>query len=75
MRSECNESYDWCPYMTVVTCADTMNIPYVFSCFYCLSNYYTSDICHLLISGVDMKIASDILCESNESHCKLPVNR
>ena len=29
-----------------------------------MKNYYTSDICQLLISGVGVKTASDILCES-----------
>ena len=51
------------------------HVPYVFSSFYCLKNYYTSDICHLLISGVGVKIASDILCESDGCHCTLPVRR
>ena len=34
-----------------------------------------SDICHLLISGVGVNIATDILCESDGCHCKLPVSR
>ena len=34
-----------------------------------------SDICHLLIYGVDVNIATDILCESDGCHCKLPVSR
>ena len=31
--------------------------------FYCQNNHYTSDICHLLIFGVDVKIATHNLCE------------
>ena len=34
-----------------------------------------SDVCHLLISGVGVNIATDILCESDGCHCKLPVSR
>ena len=34
-----------------------------------------SDIYHLLISGVGVNIATDILCESDGCHCKLPVSR
>ena len=34
-----------------------------------------SDICHLLISGVDVNIATDIVCESDGSHCQLAVSR
>ena len=34
-----------------------------------------SDICHLLIYGVVVNIATDILCESDGCHCKLPVSR
>ena len=34
-----------------------------------------SDICHLLIYGVGENIATDILCESDGCHCKLPVSR
>ena len=32
-----------------------------------------SDICHLLISRVGVNIATDILCDSDDCHCKLPV--
>ena len=42
--------------------------------FYCLKNYYTIDICHLLISGVGLKMAIDILCESDGCHRKLAVS-
>ena len=41
LRSECNEGCDWCIYVTVVTCADTLTSTYVFSSFCCLMNYYT----------------------------------
>ena len=34
-----------------------------------------SDICHLLIYGVGVNIVTDILCESDGCHCKLPVSR
>ena len=34
-----------------------------------------SGICHLLISGVGVNIATIILCESDGCHCKLPVSR
>ena len=51
------------------------DIHYLFSSFYCQKNYYTSDICYLLISGVAVKIATYILCESDGYHYKLPVNR
>ena len=34
-----------------------------------------SDICHLLIYGVGVNIATDILCESDGCHCKRPVSR
>ena len=51
------------------------HIHYVFSSFYCLMNDYTSDSCHLLIYGVGVEIATDILCESDLCHCKLPVSR
>ena len=71
IRSKCNEACDWCIYVTVVTCADTMRHAIVFSSFYCLKNYYTSDICHLLISGVGVKIATDLLCESVGCHYKV----
>ena len=42
--------------------------------FFCLMNYH-SDICHLLIYGVGVNITTDILCESDGCHCKLPVSR
>ena len=33
-----------------------------------------SDICHLLISGVGVNVATDILCECDSCYCKLPVS-
>ena len=48
---------------------------YLFSSVYYLNNYYTSDICHLLICGVGVKIATDILCECDGCQCKLLVSR
>ena len=47
----------------------------LFACcsFYCMKNYYTSDICRLLIPEVGIKIATDILYESDGCHFKLPV--
>ena len=33
-----------------------------------------SDICHLMIYGVGVNIATDILCESDGCHCDLPVS-
>ena len=41
----------------------------------CLKNCYTSDICHLLISGASVKTATDIFGESDDGcHCKLLVS-
>ena len=37
-----------------------VQIPYIFRSFYSLKNYYTTDICHFLVSGVDVKIAIDM---------------
>ena len=34
-----------------------------------------SDICHLLIYGVGIDIATDMLCKSDGCHCKLTVSR
>ena len=34
-----------------------------------------SDICYLLISGVGVNIATDIMCEYDGCHCKRPVSR
>ena len=36
---------------------------------------FVVDICHLLICGVGVNISTDILCESDSCHCKLPVSR
>ena len=66
LRSKCNEGCYWCIYVTVVTCAYIMHIPY---------ELLHSDISHLLISEVGVNITTDILCESDGCHCKLPVSR
>ena len=58
IRSKCIEGCDWCIYVIVVTFADT--VTYVFSSFYFLKKYYTGDICHLLLSEVGVRIASNI---------------
>ena len=34
-----------------------------------------SDLCHMMISGVGVNIATDIFCEYDACHCKLPVSR
>ena len=34
-----------------------------------------TDICQLLIYGLGVNIATDILCESDGCHYKLPVSR
>ena len=47
----------------------------LFSSFCCLYNYYSSVICHMLISGFFVKIATDILCESDGFHIKFPADR
>ena len=44
-------------------------------CIHHQKNCSSSEYCHMLISGVGVKIASDILCESDGCHCKLPVSR
>ena len=63
IRSKCNEGCDWCIYVTVVTWADTLTSNL------CIQELLLSDellhICHLLISGVGVNIATDILCESD----------
>ena len=41
---------------------------------FCCLNYYTSNICHLLISGVGITISTDILCESDDCHCNIPAS-
>ena len=73
--SKCNEGFDWCIYVTVVTCADTL------TCTLCIQSLLLSDellhgdICHLLITGVGVSYATDSLCESDDCLCKLPVSR
>ena len=61
--------------MTVVTCADTLTSTLFIQELLLSDELLHSNICHLLISGVDVNIATDILCESNGCHCKLPVSR
>ena len=75
LRSECNEGCDWCIYVTVVTCADTLTSTLCIQYFLLSDELLHSDICQLLIYGVGENIASDILCESDGCHCKLPVSR
>ena len=75
IRSKCNEDCDWCIYVTVVTCADTLTFILGIQYFLLSDELLHSDICHLLISGVGVNIAPDILCESDGCHCKRPVSR
>ena len=51
------------------------HLPYVFSSFSCLMNYYTVTFATCWYLGVGVYIATDILCESDGCHCKLPVSR
>ena len=60
--------------MHICDSGDLCRYPMHSEAFVVLMDYY-SDICHLLISGVGVKIATDILCESDGCHCKLPVSR
>ena len=75
IRSECDEGCDWCIYVTVVTCADTLTFTLRIQLLLLSDELLHSDICHLLISGVGVNIATDILCESDGYHCTLPVSR
>ena len=43
-------------------------------CIHGLKNCSTCEYFHMTISGVGVKIASDILCESDGCHCKLLVS-
>ena len=61
--------------MTVVTCADTLTSTLCIQKLLLSDELLHSDICHLLIYGVGENIATDILCESDGCHCKLPVSR
>ena len=47
------------------------DIGHLFRSFYCLKNYYTSDI---MISGVAVKIATNILHGSDSCHFKLSIS-
>ena len=62
-------------YVTVVTCVDTMIYTLWIQQLLLPAEVLHSDICHLLISGVGVNIETDILCESDGCHCKLPVSR
>ena len=75
IRSKCDEGWDWCIYVTVVTCADTLTSTLCIQSLLLSDELLHSDIFHLLISGVGVNIATDILCESDGCHCKLPVSR
>ena len=75
LRSKCNEGCDWCLYVILVTFADTMTYAIFIQYFLFSDEILHSDICHLLTSGVGVNIATDILCESDGCHCKLPVSR
>ena len=73
ITSKCNEGCDWCIYVTVVTCADTLTSTVCIQRLLLSDELLDNDICHLLISGVN--IATNILCESDGCHCKRPVSR
>ena len=75
IRSKCNGGCIWCIYVTVVTCADTLTSNLCIQELLLSDELLHSDICHLLISGVGVNIATDILCESDSCHYKLPVIR
>ena len=74
IRSECDEGCDWCIYVTVVTCDYTLTSTLCIQKLLLSDELLHSDICHLLIYGVGVNIATDILCESDGCHCKLPVS-
>ena len=75
IRSKCDEGCDWCIYVTVVTCADTLTSTLCIQFLLLSDELLHSDICHLLIYDVGVNIATDILCESDGCHSKLPVSR
>ena len=60
--------------MAVVICTDTMTDIVCSQQLLLSEELLHSDICHLLISGFGVKIATDILCESDGCHCKRPVS-
>ena len=62
-------------YVTVVTCADTLTSTLCIQQLLLSDELLHSDICHLLISWVGINIATDILCEYDGCHCKLPISR
>ena len=61
--------------VTVVTCVHTMTYTLCIQQLLLSDELLHSDICQLLISVVGVKIATDILCQSDGCHCKLPANR
>ena len=61
--------------VTVVPCADTLTSTLCIQQLLLSDELLHSDICQLLISVVGVKIATDILCQSDGCHCKLPVSR
>ena len=62
--------------MTVVTCVDTVMYTLCIQQLLLPAEVlHSSDICHLLISGVAVKIATDISCGSDGCHCKFAVSR
>ena len=61
--------------MKVVTCADILTSTLSIQKLFLSDELLHSDICHLMIYGVVVNISSDILCESDGCHCKLPVSR
>ena len=48
---------------------------FLYNSFYCLMKLLRSDICHLMISGVGVNIATEILCESDCCNSKFSVSR
>ena len=60
------DSRDLCRYFDIYLCIQYLLVSH---------ELLHSDICHLLITGVSVNIATDILCESDGCHCKLPVSR
>ena len=60
IRSKCNEACDWCIYVTVVTCADTLTSTLCILWLLLSDELLHSDICHLLIYGVGVTIATAV---------------
>ena len=75
IRSKCNEDCVWRFYASGYLCRCYDKYPTYSVAFIAWKKYSTSDIYHLLISGVWVdvcvkKIATDNLCESDGCHCK-----